>query len=202
MRKAVIAVDIDDVLAANAKEFVRYSNKKWGTRLTVEDYQEHWGEMWGVDLAEVEKRSAQYHQSGTIGKYEHFSEAKEVLVHLAAKHSLVVLTSRRREIVNETTEWINLYFEGIFSEVHYAGMWDTITEESHLITKGGLCKQIGADYLIDDQPKHCFAAADAGIPSLLFGDYPWNRAVRLPERVVRAHSWDDVREYFDEEFRK
>ena len=64
-------------------------------------------------------------------------------------------------------------------------------------TKADIVKQIGADYLIDDQPKHCFAAAEAGITSLLFGDYRWNRNVKLPEGVVKVRTWHEVLEYFD-----
>ena len=39
------------------------------------------------------------------------------------------------------------------------------------LTKGMLAKEIKADYLIDDQLKHCSAAAELGIPALLFGVY-------------------------------
>lgn len=37
-----IAVDLDDVLAISAQALVEYSNSRWGTRLTVEEYDEDW----------------------------------------------------------------------------------------------------------------------------------------------------------------
>jgi len=39
--KPIIAVDIDDVLANLAQEIVDFSNKNWGTNLTIDDYNEH-----------------------------------------------------------------------------------------------------------------------------------------------------------------
>ena len=53
MRRLRIAIDIDDVLAENAIGFVAFSNERWGTRLSVDDYSEHWSEMWRVDSEEA-----------------------------------------------------------------------------------------------------------------------------------------------------
>lgn len=37
MSKKVIAVDLDDVLSASAPAYVKFSNERWETNLTVED---------------------------------------------------------------------------------------------------------------------------------------------------------------------
>jgi hypothetical protein len=44
-----IAVDVDDVLSQSAKGFVAYSNQRWGTKPTVDDYDDHWAEMWKIE---------------------------------------------------------------------------------------------------------------------------------------------------------
>jgi 5'(3')-deoxyribonucleotidase len=197
--KPMIAVDVDDVLAANAEAFVEYSNEKWGTNLTVDDYDEHWAVAWGVnqnDHEELEKRSLQFLRD-TTSKYKHFPEAKAALEKLSKEFDLVVVTSRRTVLSKDTLEWIDKYFPDIFQDVHFAGIWDEVAEGRINITKADIIKQIGADYLIDDQPKHCIAAAGAGIKALLFGDYRWNRDVELPENVHRVKSWQEVLEYFD-----
>ncbi|MBC7869007.1 hypothetical protein H7X69_02425 [Candidatus Saccharibacteria bacterium] len=36
--KPTIAIDIDNVLAYNAKGFVEFSNQRWGTTLEVDDW--------------------------------------------------------------------------------------------------------------------------------------------------------------------
>jgi len=79
-------------------------------------------------------------------------------------------------------------------------MWDRT--DLHILerlkgTKNDVIKQIGADYLIDDQPKHCIAAAKAGIKTVLFGDYKWNRDLKLRKNMVRARNWQEVLEYFN-----
>lgn len=192
-----IAVDIDDVLAANAASFVAFSNERWGTNLTVDDYDEHWSRMWDVSLAETERRSSEFHDSGVIGRYEHFDAAMPVLDILSQQYNLVIITARRKSVADETKRWIADKFPAIFSEVHFAGIWDNHTHQSHIQTKAELCVALGADYLIDDQLKHCIGAAEKGIQALLFGDYSWNQAEQLPAAIVRCHDWGAVKEYFE-----
>jgi uncharacterized HAD superfamily protein len=123
-----------------------------------------------------------------------------VLQRLAKKFDLVVVTSRREMLKPETDAWMERHFPGIFKELHYAGMWDDATDIPKALahTKAELCREIGADYLIDDQPKHCIGAAEAGLRCILFGDYRWNKGdQKLPQGITRARHWDDVAEYFD-----
>ena len=197
--KKTIAVDIDDVLALNAQAFVEFSNKRWGTNLKPEDYTEHWAELWGIDSndhEEVEKRALEFLNAGT-SKYEHLPEAKEILGRLAERYTLVILTSRRVSLAKDTSDWIDKYFPGIFSDVHFAGIWDKVVDDRIHMSKGQVAKEIGADYLIDDQLKHCLAAAEAGVEVIVFGDYKWNQMDRLPRGVSRAKNWQEVLEYFE-----
>ncbi len=57
MHTPIIAIDIDDVLADYAAGFVKFSNARWGLNLTIADYDEHWGNVWGVDVDEVRRRA-------------------------------------------------------------------------------------------------------------------------------------------------
>lgn len=194
-----IAVDIDDVLAANAEGFVEFSNKRWGTHLKPDDYTEHWAEMWGVDLEEVEKRRDVIVEERVFLKHRLFEEAQSALKKLAKNYKLVVVSSRGPRVQADTIDWINQSFDGIFSEVHFAKIWDrpiNILEQLKM-TKAEVRREIGADYLIDDQPKHCLAAAQAGITASLFGDYKRTRVNNLPKNVIKVKSWPAVLEYFD-----
>jgi uncharacterized HAD superfamily protein len=196
-RKQVIAVDIDDVLAAEAEFIIAYGNKQWGHTLTLEDYQENWSDMWGVDMEEMERRAAQLHLPGVQTSYRLIEGGHEVLKKLKERYELIILTSRRGVLKVETLEWINRVFADVFSGIHFTGFYDTTRTDRHLLTKGELAKQVGADFLIDDQPKHCFAAAEAGVKSLLFGDYAFSRHLELPPGVSRCKDWAEVLDYFD-----
>jgi uncharacterized HAD superfamily protein len=197
MNKKIIAVDIDDVLSLGAEGFVSYSNKMWGTNLTVEDYDERWSRMWQVDHEEEKRRAIQIYNSGIVGNFEHRKEALGVLRHLKKNYKLVITTSRVSKVKEDTLQWLDKNFPGIFEEVHLAGLYDTLTKDSHKLTKGELVREIGANYIIDDHPKHVFAAAEAGIPAILFGNYSWNRDLKLPKNVTRCKSWAEVKRYFD-----
>ncbi len=197
MKKPIIAVDIDDVLAAHAEGFVAFSNEKWGTRLQPEDYDEHWVKMWKIEHEEVERRASEYHKSGTFGRLRHNKDAIPVLLELSKDYELVIITARRKEIQKESLEWINERYPNIFSAVHFAGIWDTTTHMSHTMTKAELCKTIGVSFLIDDQLKHCEGAAAIGIKAVLFGSYTWNRKDELMDGVERCEDWHVVGEYFN-----
>jgi uncharacterized HAD superfamily protein len=196
--KPLIAVDIDDVLAFHAKAMVAYSNKVLGTNLTLEDYTEHWSQMWQVDHEETQRRAIAYHQTDDMSYYEHHQDADEVLRKLAKKNRLIIVTARKKEVTEITEKWVNKHFDGIFEAIHHAGIFDAkITDKSFNATKAELCQRLGVKYLIDDQSKHCNAASELGIKAIMFGDYPWNRNDVLQPDVTRCVSWDKVLEYFD-----
>lgn len=56
MKKPKIAVDIDDVLSEFVPALIEYSNKKWGTKLTIDDFSEDYAQMWKVDHEVVKQR--------------------------------------------------------------------------------------------------------------------------------------------------
>ena len=194
MKKLTIAIDCDDVLAENAAGMVAFSNERWGTNLSVEDYDEHWAEMWNVDNEEVERRAREFSASTAMRGYGHIGGALESLKRLSGQHHLVIATSRRLQMKGDTLAWVDEHFPGIFSSsaVYFAGIWDDVRHDSHLMTKAELISQIHADVLVDDQLKHCVAVAELGRRAILFGDYTWNQADELPDLVTRCKSWLEV----------
>lgn len=201
MSRKTIAIDIDDVLAIHAEAFVAFSNKHWGTNLTVDDYDEDWAKMWKIAYGpEHTERAAEWRKSHENSNKRVNGEAISALQKLAERFDLVVATSRRLSMKEDTLSWINLHFKGIFKDVHFSGIWDG---EYHngmaAMTKAEIIQNIGADYLIDDQPKHVFAVAEAGLKGILFGDYGWSRDVAIPKNVTRCRDWAAVLEYFEGE---
>jgi 5'(3')-deoxyribonucleotidase len=203
MRRPVIAIDLDDVLSASADGFAAYSNERWGGDYKPENYLENWAIYWGVSLEEALKRSKEYHSSDAVVRYRHSEPAVPVLRALRPKYDLVVVTSRRISFKQHTDTWLQKHFPNIFREVRYAGIWDASHQTNSEVrqrlsqTKTSICRDLGADYLIDDQPKHCFDAAESGVQAVLFGDYKWNKTVELPKGVTRVSDWDGVRRYFN-----
>ncbi|MCX6716295.1 MAG: hypothetical protein NT077_04795 [Candidatus Taylorbacteria bacterium] len=194
--KPIIAIDIDDVIAANAPAFIEFSNQRFGTHLTTDDYHERWAELWKVDHEEAERRSSEFHESGHVYTYKVIPGAQEVLKDLKIRFKLVLITSRRLSIEKLTRSWIEKYYSEIFDDVVFAGFFDTPGKDRLKLTKASLAKNAEADFLIDDQLKHVEAAASIGIKGLLFGEYSWNKKEELSLNVVRVRDWNEILEYF------
>ncbi|CAN5610997.1 hypothetical protein BH23PAT1_BH23PAT1_3910 [soil metagenome] len=192
MKRQTIAVDIDDVLAAHAEAFIDFSNKKYGTSLTLEDYHDHWSYVWKVEYSEIERRAKEFHVPKSVMQYKLIQEADKAIHRLSGNYDLVIVSARGQDLLQTTREWIDNYFAGLFVDTHFVPIW----EPNNTVTKADICKQIGAAYLIDDVPGHCNIAAEEGITALLFGDYAWNRHEKIADKVVRVKNWQEVVEYF------
>lgn len=200
MSVETIAVDVDDVLTNTAAAIVAFSNSTWGTSLALDDYDDHWAKMWHVDTEEALRRRAVMEGANLHAGMPGDPQAKEVLDRLSQKYRLVVVTSRWLAVKDQTINWINEHYSGVFDEIHFTGIWDAKHggDVAGNMTKTEILRQLGANMLIDDQLKHCLAAADAGISALLFGDYGWNRNVKLPNTVTRVKDWQAVEGYLSE----
>ena len=59
-------------------------------------------------------------------------------------------------------------------------------------SKADVCREIGAEIMIEDVPDHVVSCANAGIRVLLF-DQPWNRGeMACNGRIERVRSWDEA----------
>jgi uncharacterized HAD superfamily protein len=197
MTKPIIAVDIDDVLAVHAEAMVAYSNRTFGTALTLDDYTEHWSLMWQVDHEETARRAHEYHLTDDMTHYRHHEDALEVLRYLAQDYRLIIVTARRKQVTELTQTWIEKHFKGVFEAIYYAGIWDTVSADSPTATKAELCQKLGVSYLIDDQSKHCNAVQEKGIQAIMFGDYPWNSRDTVHPYVVKCATWQEVESFFE-----
>ena len=195
-RQKMIAVDIDDVLALSVDKFIEWSDKNFGTNIKFDEYIEDWSKLWGISQAKTNKRVEKMYAQNVHDDFLHIEEAAAVLEKLKKNYHLVITTARRKDGQAQTRRWIEKHYTQIFKDIHFAGIWDEITENSPTATKAKLCKELGVDYLIDDQVKHCIAADSVGVKALLFGDYPWNRGVSLPSNIIRVANWQEVDEYF------
>lgn len=205
MRQPTIAVDIDDVLTHSAEFIIEFSNATWGTTLTLNEFDEDWRKMWGIepgDEAEMHRRSLEIRAAGFKDVLPR-SGAERVLGLLQHKARVVAVTSRRRVIEPETREWIEQHLGNVVEEIHFAGIFDDdnekLTTHEHRIvaTKHDVLSVVKPDYFMDDQLKHCEAALKLGIKTIVFGDYAWNRNTDIESRgATRCTSWDEVEKYF------
>lgn len=198
MTKPIIAIDIDDVLADYSAEFAVSSNRLWGTELTVDDYHEDWMKVWGIGFEEVLERGKALFEDRIHERLNRKDGAAEVLTELGTDFDLMILTARGDSTKAATLEWFARHYPMIdHGSITFANLWANPEPGMVNRTKGDIAKRLGVAYIIDDQLKHCLAAAEHGIEALLFGDYRWNQADELPQGVTRVENWGAVRTYFE-----
>lgn len=204
MTRKIIAVDIDDVMSHSAEWFVEYLNRTRGIALAIEDYQDDWTKMLSIELDEMRAMMRDIFTSGDfVRSAKPNIDALHVLQKLAKNYDIISVTSRSSLGLDDTRDWLDQNFPGIFADLHFLDMWNREKngpDSSMLhVSKGDICQELGAHYLIDDQPKHCNGAAECGVKTVLFGNYAWNRDAEIVDGVVRAKTWNDVAKYFDKE---
>lgn len=196
MSRPVIVVDIDEVLARHTFALAQWHNEQFGTSHTEHEYvTERWAHIWGTDERETERRAALYQTHDIYTNLPVVDGAKEALGQLARIHDLVVVTVRRKSVMDATYIWLDKHFSGIFQDVRFIHYWD---DQQIKTTKSEIATELHTSYLIDDGLRHCTLAAESGIEAFLFGDYAWNKTDALPAGVTRVRGWHDITEYFHE----
>lgn len=195
MKKPVIAVDVDDVLAIHAEEVIAFSNKVYGTNLTIEDYDDkHWTVMWQIEREESEHRARAFHDAH-MPTLSVIAGADVTLKKLAEVYELIVVTARPVYLEQVTRRWLEQYYGELFSDYRFVNAWGLHNQKA--VSKAEVCKQLNAQYLIDDSQMHARIAADAGIQVLLYGDYPWLRNVEPHDKIQRVKTWEEIGVYFN-----
>ena len=200
-QRPTIACDMDEVLCDFLGALIAWHNMTYGTSLTKADFKSyHFHETWGGTLAEGVDKVHLFFRSPYFAQIQPVPGAAEAVAELKKRANLVVVTSRQHVIAEQTLEWLNTHFPGIFSDVlfgnHYAqNNPDPSRIDATKRTKADMCKEAGALALVDDNVSYCTQCAPALETVVLFGRYGWNdpatnaAAAALPPNVAHAADW-------------
>lgn len=200
MSKKIIAIDIDDVIADSTESFRLRINELLSVDLKKEHYRiegDHWGyyeRVWRIHGLEGKVSMDDFDKEMMVDQ-SHVPLLPNALYatsELTNRYEIVLITSRNRAWEKSTLKWLKSHFGDSFSGVHFAGNKD----DSESRTKGQLCREVGASWLIDDNLDNCQSAINEGVEAILFGDYGWHVNVR--KGTTRCKDWLAVLEYFDE----
>lgn len=190
-RRLIIAIDCDDVLVPTAPAVISAYNEKYSTALGLEDFYGQDPARWGVkDLRHVSDRVGEFLQSDEHAKIIPDDYTVEVVQDLASRHELHLVTGRGQILEQLTLKMITKYFPGCFKSIELTNFYD----ETHRRSKGDVCRELGADILVDDHIEHIHSVLAVGMKEVIvFGDYPWNQAEQLPAGATRCRDWNEVR---------
>ena len=186
----IIGVDLDEVLAEFFPNFLVFFNKKYKKDLLKENFT-RWDfpGILGITREEAFTTFDQFGESELTRNLQPMPGSKQAIGKLAEKHTLHVITHRPIEIAQQTEDWIKTHFQGRFSGIHFCSKDGGRT---NFRAKSLVCKEIGAELLIDDHPDNARLCSKENIQIYLF-DQPWNRKNVEPHaQITRIFSWHDI----------
>lgn len=200
MKKPILAVDVDEVLYPFTEEFFKYYNQRYGTSLSSVDLKSsEYEETLGLSIPETTKRIAQFLAKSHQINPKPLQESQEAISKLSKLFDIYVVTARDSRFEDKTILWLDRYFKDMFIDVHSIGYRINYKERA---SKATVCKQIKAKYIIDDSLENILDCSAEGIKGLLFGNYPWNKANKLPDNVIRVNNWNETTSYLFKEEQK
>lgn len=194
MSRVLIALDIDEVLA-NIVDYVRlWANDITGSSLHAKDYftrDEFWNyynAIWErhgladqVNFDMVLQKMAEDQSDIAV-----IEGARSAIARLKERFDIVFITSRPAYQEEATRRWLDEHIDAsipLYISFH-PGINDTAR------SKGEICAELGAKYLVDDNIGNCQSAEQYGVTPILFGMYGWNEDA--PTNLKRCLNWPDV----------
>jgi 5'(3')-deoxyribonucleotidase len=196
MSRQTIAVDIDDVIADGTTSLREVVNTYTGAQLTKEHYSvpgDYWGyyeRVWHEHGLEVDFEALNTEMAIDQSHVPILPGAIFAVTELSKRYDLVVITARDPSWEQATLTWLDKNCPDIFKRILFAGKSQETSK-----TKGELCVELGASWLIDDNVDHCLSAVELGIEAILFGEYGWHH--KAPKDLTICKDWPAVLEYFD-----
>ena len=197
--KKIVAIDMDDVLADSVTFWHAEINRRTGASIPLEAYKQpadfngYYERVWqqhgigeSFTFADIDSHMVQ-DQSGIKG----YAQSLEVLTLLAERYELCIVTARNNDQEAATKRWLESFYPGLFKVVRFA----SDPQRKMVISKGEICKELGASWLVDDNPDNCESALEYGVKAVLFGEYGWHH--KKPYGMPHCKDWPAVLEYFN-----
>ena len=183
-----IGIDIDDVLMETTGPFVVWHNRVYGTDKRFHELREHdLSGVLDVEPAAVTKRWLEFADTSEFKRIGPYGTAQEVIRTLARDCEIVIITARPEVLEGQTRSWLDRYFSGQISDVHFA---DNYVHNGRK-KKSEICSAEDIPVLVDDSFEHAAHVVAAGHRALVF-NCPWNEDKALEDGMYRVYAWSDV----------
>lgn len=118
-----------------------------------------------------------------------YDGAIDAISKLKLKYDLRVVTARHPFFKRATKRWIKKYFPSDFTSVDFIHYKTPFGPRNH---KSDICRQIGAQIILDDKMSNATDCLKHGIRVYLFGNHNLRRRNHLPEGIIWAKDWSMV----------
>jgi len=226
-QRPILGLDLDNSVFWEAQPFLDATNDQFNASVPLHEYSENHAKMWGVSPTVANKRTEWWHASGHIADLPLLPDAYEVLGTIHETHDIVPLTSRRFD--HRKFTYLALAKTGLDAFLEppiFTGFYRSGAEGKVHATKVDILQAMGAEGHLDDMLKHLgdlsverpiarpahpngnvvdLAAyrrrmARRPVHGITMGNYHWNQADRLPDKVVRANNWLAALDHYKQHF--
>ena len=139
-------------------------------------------------MKEAVQKVEDFHKTEYFKNIKPIPGAREVLDELKKNNDLYVITARSENIRKDTEEWIEKYYPNIFSKVYLTNHYALNGTET---SKKKVCDSLDVDIFIEDNIKYAEECVGPNRKIYLL-DYPWNQSDKLPQNIIRVHSWKEI----------
>ncbi|XP_055822455.1 uncharacterized protein LOC129891203 [Solanum dulcamara] len=194
--KIVVAVDVDEVLGNFVSALNEFVADRYSSYHSVSEYHVYeFFKIWKCSRDEADIRVHEFFKTSYFKTgIRPIPGARQTLQKLSRFCNLSIVTSRQNAIKDHTIEWIERHYPGLFQDMHFGNHF-ALNGQS--IAKSDICRSLGANVLIDDNPRYAIECAEVGIKVLLFdyeNSYPWSKSESLNGHpmVKKVHNWGEV----------
>ncbi|CAN4084884.1 unnamed protein product [Withania somnifera] len=194
--KIVVAVDVDEVLGNFVSALNEFVADRYSSYHSVSEYYVYeFFKIWKCSRDEADIRVHEFFKTSYFKTgIRPIPGAQRTLQKLSGFCNLSIVTSRQNAIKDHTIEWIERHYPGLFQDIHFGNHF-ALNGKSR--AKSDICRSLGANVLIDDNPRYAIECAEVGIKVLLFdyeNSYPWSKSESLNGHpmVKKVHNWGEV----------
>jgi hypothetical protein len=184
-----VVSDLDDVHADTATRVIEFTNRLYrpaASPLTLEDYNDHFAEMWGVDTDETMRRWGIFCKEW-MANVTPMEGAGQTQRDMPRNAHMEILTARDAESSGDATRlWVSRHLARV-SGVNFANVGWGKNADAHKRTKREELILMKPHMFIEDQPRHLTSLVDLPIRDLVVFTRPWNRGLSHP-RIMRVSS--------------
>jgi 5'(3')-deoxyribonucleotidase len=200
MNKPIIAFDCDDVIVSTGSLLIEHYNELHGTNVQPQDfYSKDYEHVWQADPETATRDLFAYLLTDEYANLAPMAGAVETLKKLRNDFILYIVTGRPDETDEATHEWVAKYLPNIFEKIVFTNFFKLSDSKGALRTKADVCKELGAQWLVDDHLHHIKNVTEQGIMGLLYGDLAWEQLSEPLTNVVKIKDWNELSMYFDQQ---
>jgi len=188
VKKLKIGIDLDDVVFDFISLVLKKYKEIFEKEILFEEVSSfYFSRVFNLSQEKVDLFFKKILIKESVENLELCEFAKEIILELSKNNKIFFITSRVHakdgtlESLNKNFSEIN--FELIFSSNPY--------HKNEGKSKGEICKELGINFMIEDDIKHCEECIQKGIKVFLL-DKPWNQKYLENEDIIRVKNWNEI----------